>query len=174
MCVGFFDKLFGKSENSSSTANSMNDRADVWPAKFLTIAISETVNEAPGIDVVKEIIDDVYPTLSQSDVESITKSVCEMTSLVQSSDSDWDSIWDAFSTQLSAFNNSESFEIVKRVANTAFLLKMQENMQDIAENYTYRIGSHLEKYSSVSKSDFIAIMEEEKENTGYNEYLNDL
>ena len=34
----------------------MNDRADVWPAKFLTIRISETLNEAPGIDVVKEII----------------------------------------------------------------------------------------------------------------------
>lgn len=34
----------------------MNDRADVWPAKFLTIRIAETLNEAPGIDVVKEII----------------------------------------------------------------------------------------------------------------------
>ena len=54
--MGIFDKLFGKSESSSSTSNSMNDRADVWPAKFLTIAISETLNEAPGIDVVKEII----------------------------------------------------------------------------------------------------------------------
>ena len=42
-------------------------------------------------------------------------------------------------------------------------------MEEKAENFIYRI-SQSEKYFKISKTDFVEIMEEERENTGYNEF----
>lgn len=167
--MGFFDKLFGGSDNTETN----KDTAAIWPAKFLTISIAETVNEAPGKDVVKEIIDDLYTDLTENDVLTITESVSQIMEQIKCSEVDWDTVWDNFCAQLQDYKNSESFDIVKRLGNTACLLKMQENMQEIAENYVYRMGSHFERYTTISKSDFMIIMEEEKENTGYNDFLKD-
>lgn len=46
--MGFFDKLFGGSENTATN----KDTAAIWPAKFLTISIAETVNEATFIKII--------------------------------------------------------------------------------------------------------------------------
>ena len=170
--MGFFSSLFWGGSSAPSYAK--DDSADIWPAKFLTIVITETGNEAPLLQQVKEIIGALYPDLPETDLLAITTSVGEMNYLVSSSKTDWDAVWDDFSAQLRNYKNSESFTIVRKVAQIAFLLKMEEGMREVAQTYVSRIGSHVEKYTLVSKSDFIAIMEEEKENTGYNDYLNSL
>ena len=70
--------------------------------------------------------------------------------------------------------NSVTFEVVRNVANTAFLIKMVEEMDEISENYNYRFGANLERHTSLCKEDIMSIMEEEKENSGYNAYLDEI
>ena len=48
---------------------------------------------------------------------------------------------------------------------------MDPTTQEIAENYVYRMSNY-EKYLQISKEDYMEILFEEKENTGYNDFLN--
>ena len=171
--MGFFSKLFG-GDDSSSPAYTKADSADIWPAKFLTIAITEVQNEAANSQQLKEVIGEIYPHLSDENYTSIADSVMDMNNLVVDSKDTWDNLWDNFCSQLSDYKNSESFEVVRNVSNTAFLIKMIEEMDEISENYNYRFGANLEQHTSLCKEDIISIMEEEKENSGYNAYLDDI
>ena len=59
--------------------------------------------------------------------------------------------------------------LVRSVASVAFKFKMLVGMEEMAESYVYWL-SKMEDYMQISKSDFKLILEEEKENTGYNDY----
>ncbi len=171
--MGFFSSLFGGGSDNSP-AYSKNDSAQVWPAKFLAMAITEVGKETVDANELRNVIGPLFPYLTDEDYSNVAESVADMNDLVLRSSTEWDDLWDNFCSQLSDYKNSESFEIVRIVSNTSFSIKMVEEMEEVAENFVYRFAKHLEKYTMVSKADLIAIMEEEKENSGYNNYLNNL
>ena len=171
--MGIFSNLFGSSE-STSAAYSKNYNASIWPAKFLTMAITEVGGEPVTGEQLRDVIGDIYPNLQDEDYTTIAVSVSEMHNLVDKSKDTWDNLWDNFCSQLQNYKNSETFAVAKKVACTAFLIKMVEEMNEISNNYTYRIGKDLERNLNLSKHDFINILNEEKENSGYNSYLDSL
>jgi hypothetical protein len=135
--------------------------------------LTEATGEAPSLDEVKGLLESSFPNFPQSELSNVHSMVVTLHEKSGNCITEWDKIWDNFSSQLKTFKLSETFSLVREVASAAFFLKMEEGMEEVAENYVYRM-SKFEKYLQISKSDFIAILEEEKENTGYNEFENNL
>ena len=170
--MSFFKNLFGMDTESNNDNNNLSTKIDspeVWTAKFFLMAITETSDEEPSIEDVEEILINTFPTFPQNELQSVYSSITAMHKNSSNLKSEWDKIWDIFSSQHDFFQLSESFSVCRDLATIAFNLKMADNMENIAENFIYRI-SQSEKYFKISKSDFVEIMEEERENTGYNEY----
>ena len=166
-------KLFGGGNQTNSNSTSNQDDAITWPAKFLLLSITETSGEAPSLEDIKEVLQNTFQNFTQSKISEIHVSIMALHKKSNNTKNEWDKIWDDFSSQLKTFKLSETFSSVQLIASNAFNLKMAEGMEDVAQNYVYRM-SQFEKYLQISKSDYLAIIEEEKENTGYNAYINNL
>jgi hypothetical protein len=61
---------------------------------------------------------------------------------------------------------------MKEIAHIYWLFKMEESMNKVIENFTYRMSQY-EQYLQISKSDYRSILEEAKEITGYNQLNED-
>jgi hypothetical protein len=168
--MGFFSSLFGGG-GTNRQAYAKNDNAETWPAKFMLMAITEASEEAPDRIQAVEVIQSAFPEFPNSEFDKTFSAVCDMHECSSGSSEEWDKIWDNFSSQMSSMALSDTFSIVRQMAAAAFILKMEPEMEVVAETYVYRMSTS-EKYLNIGKSDYLQILEEEKENTGYNQFLN--
>lgn len=169
--MNFFKKLFGMNTEFNNNFSVKFDSPEVWTTKFFLMVITETTSEVPSMDDIKEIVTNTFPNFPPNELPSVYSSIISMQKNSSNLKQEWDKIWEIFSSQHNFFKLSESFAVCRKLASIAFNLKMADNMEEIAENLIYRI-SQSEKYFKISKSDFVEILEEEKENTGYNDFLN--
>jgi hypothetical protein len=166
--MSFFNKIFGFDSESKNNSLVKHDSPEVWSAKFFLMAITETTEEPPSIDDVKDILSNSFPNFPQNELDSVYFSIVAMQNKTSNLTSEWDNIWKIFFSQLEFFKLSDSFTVMRELASTCWKLKMLEDMDEIAENFTYRI-SQSEEYFKISKSDIKEIFEEEKANSGYND-----
>jgi hypothetical protein len=160
-------------DENNSNVSSNSDSPEHWSAKFLILVITEASGQTPSLEQVKGVLENTYPKLSASEISSIHLSVLALCKNSANSKAEWDKIWDNFSIQLKTFKLSETFSAVREIASNAFHLKMEEGMEEVAQKFVYRM-SQFEKYLQISKTDYLAILEEEKENTGYNAFKKNL
>lgn len=180
--MNFFKSLFGIKEKNSNPfavksdntlAFEKTDAPHVFPAKLMLMVLTETGSESPKIDDINEILRTSFPECPQSEAFMLAVKLMAMHNVAGGSSQKWGDIFDNFLSQLQEYDLTTQKKIATETAATIFILKMQEGMENVAENYVYRL-SKLEKYLSISKSEYIQILEDEKENTGYNEYKNNL
>lgn len=170
--MSFFRKIFGtNTEHDNSNLSTKNDTPKIWLAKFYLMAIAETSYEVPSIDDFEHILNSTFSDFKQNEIQNVHTSILTMLKNSAGSKIEWDKKWEIFSSQHSFFKISDSFSVCRELASLAFNLKMAEGMQEISENFNYRIGFS-EKYFKISKSDFIEIIEEEREKSGYNNFVN--
>lgn len=165
--MGLLSKLLGL--NNENDSNS--DSPQTWTAKFLILSMTESTGEAPSLEELKEVIEEAFPEFPKSELNNLHSSVVALHKKSGNNKTEWDKIWDNFSSQLKNFKLSETFSVAKDIASSAYILKMTEGMEEVAETYVYRM-SQSEKYLLISKQDFMYILKEEAENTGYNDYIN--
>ena len=172
--MNFFKKLFGKETESNTDASSVKiDSPDVWVFKFMLLAITETTGEVLSLNNIKSQLDNFpeFPEHLESELTNIHSFIVEQHKNSDGLKDNWDGIWDQFLSQLKSFKLSETFYTVREVIHICFIFKMDPTTQEIAENYVYRMSNY-EKYLQISKEDYMEILFEEKENTGYNDFLN--
>ena len=167
--MNFLKKIFGINTETNNNFSVKFDSPEVWTTKFFLMAITETTSEVASMDDIKEIVTNTFPNFPQNELPSVYSSIISMQKNSSNLKQEWDKIWEIFSSQHNFFQLSESFSVCRELASIAFNLKMADNMEEKAENFIYRI-SQSEKYFKISKTDFVEIMEEERENTGYNEF----
>jgi len=167
--MGLFNKLFGGDNRSNSSNNEKGDSPAIWSAKFVLLAIAEESGEAPSEDETRGILESTFPHFPTSEFVHLHTSLVNAHRTCSNSKAEWDRVWDHFLSQLKTFKLSETFSVMKEVAHIYFLFKMEESLDDVVENFTYRM-SQFEKYLQISKSDYLSILEDAKENTGYNNF----
>ena len=169
--MSFFNKIFGF--GSHNDVNELvfpkNHNPKTWPAMFTALVIAESTSTPPSHEDVKGVIEDLFPSLLSTEISDIFNSVLAMHNYAKNQESEWKIIWANFLGLLKDMMLSDNFTNVRSVASVAFKFKMLVGMEEMAESYVYWL-SKMEDYMQISKSDFKLILEEEKENTGYNDY----
>lgn len=172
--MNFFKKIFGKETESNTNASSVKiDSPDIWVFKFMLLAITETTGELLSLNDLKSEIDN-FPLFSnnlENELSNIHAFITEQHEKSIGNIDEWNLIWDTFLIQLKSYKFSETFSAIRDVVHILFLFKMDPFTNLVSENYAYRMGQ-FEKYMIITKSDLLEIIEEEKENTGYNDFLN--
>jgi hypothetical protein len=172
--MNFFKKLFGKETESNTDASSVKiDNPEVWVFKFMLLVTTETTGEVLSLNELKSELDNFtgFRNDLENELSNIHAFITEQHKKSIGNIDEWDLIWDTFLIQLKSFKFSETFTAVRDVVHILFLFKMDPFTNLVSENYAYRMGQ-FEKYMKISKSDLLEIIEEEKENSGYNIFLN--
>ncbi len=157
---------------ANTNNNSIGDSPIIWPAKFVLMVIAEENTEAPSEEETMGFLESAFPILSTSDFANLHVSVVRAHQTCSNSKEEWDKVWDTFLSQLQTFKISETFSVMKEIAQIYWLFKMEESMNEIMVNFTYRMSQY-EQYLQISKSDYRSILEEAKEITGYNQFNED-
>jgi hypothetical protein len=157
---------------ANTNYNSIGDSPIIWPAKFVIMVIAEENTEAPSEEETMGFLESAFPNLSTSDFANLHSFVVKAHGTCSNSKEEWDKVWDTFLSQLQTFKISETFSAMKEIAHIYWLFKMEESMNEVMENFTYRMSQY-EQYLQISKSDYRSILEEAKEITGYNQFNED-
>lgn len=178
--MSFLKNLFGSNETKNdpfavkddkTLAFEKYDTAETIPVKFMLMVLTEVSGESPKIDDVNGVIESSYPECPKSEAFMLTVRIIAMHKIADSSSEKWKSIYENFFSQLKQLNNDNQRDVLRNIASACFILKMEAGMENVAEKYVYRM-SLIDNFITISKQEYIQILEEEKENTGYNEYNN--
>ena len=178
--MSFLKNLFGSNEpkndpfavkDDKTLAFEKNDTAVTMPVKFLLMVLTEASGESPKINDVNGVIESTYPECPKSEALMLTVRIIAMNNIAGASSEKWKSIYENFFSQLKQLNNDSQRNVLRNFASACFFLKMEAGMENVAEKYVYRM-SLIDSFITISKQEYIQILEEEKENTGYNEYKN--
>ena len=78
----------------------------------------------------------------------------------------WEPIYTHTFSQLQNISVLEQKKILSELYATAFILKSTDEHEEVASNFVYRLQL-AERYVSLSKSELIQLIEEEKNKVGY-------
>jgi hypothetical protein len=147
------------------TENNIN----VLPAKFFLMNMVEISNEAPPLEEMKGILSEGFPKLSDSDYFKLNAKLFSMIDYVASKGNTpqtWEPIYTHTFSQLQNISGHEQKQILSELYATAFILKSTDEQEKVASNYVYRLQL-AERYVSLSKSELIRLIEDEKNKVGY-------
>ena len=134
--------------------------AELWPVKFLVMAITEDQQDVPSTNELDRILTSVKIEVGEKDKLELLQEVSKWGNM---SEKEWNSKWDKLCSLLPNYLNTESYSIAQQVARIAIVLKTDENYTSVSQNFAYRVGHNFETHSKVCKSDFIMILKEEKD-----------
>jgi|GEM_PF-2602063 hypothetical protein len=166
--MGIFDKLF----KSNSQNNIPKLQADTWAGLYVILSFTEAANEPPKPEDVEEVLNSLFENefdLRNMDFKQIIQISNQIFGKTNNSTEKWNAEWEALYTQLGDFKNSETYRVANNLARIAFKLKMLEGMENIAENFVYRL-SNSEKFFLMPKQDFMYVLKDAAEDTGYNDF----
>ena len=176
--MSFLKKLFGFSDTKNklfsvtddkTLAFEKNDTAETMPVKFMLMVLTEVSGESPKFDDVNGVIESSYPEYPKSEALRLMMQIMAMHTIAGTSSEKWKSIYENFISQLKHLNYDNQQNVLRNFASGCFFLKMEAGMVKVAETYVYRM-SLIDGFITISKQEYIQILEEEKENSGYNEY----
>ena len=171
--MGIFNKIFGsKNENSIPNLN-----AKSWAGLFTILAMTEATEELPSEIDTSDVLNNLFNSDSNigildGEIEktSIHKITIQVYHRSNNNKIQWDQEWDNLFKQLGKFKNSETYAVANDLAKIAFGMKMIEDYELIAQNFVYRL-SQAEKYFLMPKQDFMYVLKDAAEITGYNDFI---
>ncbi|MDB4650088.1 hypothetical protein OAF64_08830 [Crocinitomicaceae bacterium] len=177
--MNFFKKLFGiggKENNAFGTRSKddivfqKQDQENIISAKFFIMVSTEEADEAPKLNDINEILDSFPEELKVQAFNLCTFSIYAHDLSQESNDKGqfWKNVFENFCSQFENFNRKAQESILRDIASIGFGLKAQDDMKEFAEAFVYRM-MHFEPFLKMEKSEYIALLEEEKANQGADE-----